>query len=567
MGTTRATEATSPRVGVYLRVSSEEQRERQTIATQRDFAERYCALHNIPIYAWYADDGVSGTIALDQRPEGARLLQDARDGRLSEILLFRVDRLGRDPWVILDAVKRLEESGVQARSMNEPFDTSTPAGRLFLTMLSGFAGFERDSIVQRSVEGTNRLARAGTWLGGIVPYGYFVEGKDRDARLVVSERRIEGTDLSEADIVRLIFRRTVEDDWKCQQIADELNALGIPPAYVRDERELLRGKRTGRTQGIWRPGRIRNMIVNPTYKGLHRYGVRSKKQREVIEREVAAIVSVETWEGAQAKLRSHMLFSSKNAKYQYLLRGLITCGCCGLSYSGTGYREYAGGTRPYYRCNGASQYRGIYGAQGQKCPSKAIQGDKLEEHIWADIEGFLRDPGAVLEQLAERTREQATQAEDLRAELARLHQLSQGKQSEKDTVIALYRRGRIDAAALDRQLDQIQIEETHLNDQMARVQERMRSGQDEESGIRDAQALLRELHTRLQEPATWELKRQLIEALVASIVVNATTDASGKKRARVRVTYRFDTPATAVGTGVLTSAATGTGRDSSRRRA
>jgi site-specific DNA recombinase len=562
MGVTSVT-STTRRIGVYLRVSSEEQRERQTIATQRDFAERFCALHDIPIYGWYADDGISGTIALDKRPEGNRLLQDARDGRLSEILLYRLDRIGRDPWVILDAVKRLEELGVQVRSMTEAFDTSTPAGRLFLTMLSGFAGFERDSIVQRSVEGTNRLARAGTWLGGIVPYGYIVEGKDRDARLVVSECRIEGCDLAEADVIRLIYRRTVDDDWPCQRIADELNALGVPPAYVRDGRELLRGKRTGRTQGIWRPGRIRNMIVNPTYKGLHRYGVRAKKAREVIEREVPAIVSVEVWESAQQKLRAHMVFSSKNAKHDYLLRGLITCGCCGLTYSGSMWHAYRSTPKRYYRCNGSAQYRGIFGGHGEKCPSKAINGERLEAEVWADVDGFLRDPGPILEQLAERRREQGDQGEHLRDEIARLQQLQQAKQREKDAVITLFRRGRIDAAALDRQLDQIQQEETHLRDQVDALHERMRDSQAEERHVQGAADLLTELRPRLDEPLTWELKRQLVERLVARIVVDTDTDENGRKRAKVRITYRFDPNDKMPSRVLVTRAAIGMGRDSS----
>jgi hypothetical protein len=59
-----------------------------------------------------------------------------------------------------------------------------------LTILSGFAGYERESIIQRSVEGTNRLAREGAWLGGITPFGYRVEGKHREARLVIADEPI-----------------------------------------------------------------------------------------------------------------------------------------------------------------------------------------------------------------------------------------------------------------------------------------------------------------------------------------------------------------------------------------
>ena len=48
------------KAAIYLRVSTEEQREKNTISTQRQFSERYLAMHNILIYSWYPDDGVSG---------------------------------------------------------------------------------------------------------------------------------------------------------------------------------------------------------------------------------------------------------------------------------------------------------------------------------------------------------------------------------------------------------------------------------------------------------------------------------------------------------------------------
>src|SRR3712207_5700362 len=65
------------KAAIYLRVSTEEQAERGTIETQREFAKRYCSMNSILIHDFYADDGVSGTIPLGGRPEGARLLADA----------------------------------------------------------------------------------------------------------------------------------------------------------------------------------------------------------------------------------------------------------------------------------------------------------------------------------------------------------------------------------------------------------------------------------------------------------------------------------------------------------
>lgn len=159
------TSRNSMAVAIYVRVSTEEQRERQSILTQREFADRFCALHSPAVYRVYADDGVSGTVPLERRPEGGQILNDARQGKFNQLLIYRLDRLGRDTRLILNGVDGLEKLGVRVRSMTEEFDTGSATGRLMLTLLSGFASHERDVIRERSVAGTMRLAEAGAWLG------------------------------------------------------------------------------------------------------------------------------------------------------------------------------------------------------------------------------------------------------------------------------------------------------------------------------------------------------------------------------------------------------------------
>jgi hypothetical protein len=58
------------RVALYLRVSTEEQHERQSIDTQREFGINYADLHQLPIHGIYADDGISGTVPIEERTEG-----------------------------------------------------------------------------------------------------------------------------------------------------------------------------------------------------------------------------------------------------------------------------------------------------------------------------------------------------------------------------------------------------------------------------------------------------------------------------------------------------------------
>src|SRR5215213_10600879 len=103
-------------VALYLRVSSEEQRDRETIEIQDDFLEQYRALYDLEVADVYKDDGISGTIPLHERPEGRRLLEDAKAGNFDTVLVYKLDRLGRTLLVIVDAHDRLAEAGVALRS-------------------------------------------------------------------------------------------------------------------------------------------------------------------------------------------------------------------------------------------------------------------------------------------------------------------------------------------------------------------------------------------------------------------------------------------------------------------
>lgn len=462
---------------------------------------------------------------------------------INTVVVYRVDRLARGRK-LLTTLDELEAAGGRyIISVTEArYDLRDPNDEFQLTMLSGVSGYEASGFLRRSKDATNRLAREGVWLGGIVPYGYRVEGEKRTARLVVADGSLSGCGLSEPDVVRLMYRRTIEDGWSCQRIADELNTLGVPPAYQRDGRTMLRGKRVAQTQGIWRAGRIRNMLVNETYKGLHRYGKRTADpEREVIERQVPAIVDAATWERAQQTLQSHQLLSPRNVQHDYLLRGLVKCGMCGLTYSGLRWQS-RGRLHMYYRCNGAAQARGLFGKSGHKCPSKAVDGEWLEPQVWADIEAFLCNPGDVLAQLAEQMQGQENRTDELRDELAGLKLRLGSKQAERDTVVGLYRRGRIDTMTLDRQLDQIAEEECELQDAITQREAALTDARRTEDDLRTADDLLHDLRARLDASLDFPTRRRIIETLVGGVTVDTETDERGHKRVAVTVRYRFDAP-------------------------
>jgi site-specific DNA recombinase len=519
-------------VAVYVRVSTEEQRERQSIITQRDFAARYCDLHELHVYETYADDGVSGTVPIERRPGTIRLLEDARNRKFDQLLVYKLDRLGRETLLILKAVDELKKLGVRVRSMTEEFDSATAAGNLMLTLLSGFAAHEREVIRERSVAGTNRLAEAGAWLGGIVPYGYRKEGEKAQARIVASEAPIPGFDLSEAEVVRTIYRMSGVEKKSCQKIADFLNRSRIPCGSAEP------GKRNRRIAPIWRPSHVRNMIVSRTYMGEHLFGKRAtNRNRKIIVRPVPAIVPEQTWQAAQAVLQANRIEASRNTRQPYLLRGLIKCGLCGLTFSGMRIKRQQD---HYYRCNGRQQARGLYGIEGKKCPARTLNGDYVERLVWADIESFLRNPGEILDRLRERLLMQDGERLRRQKKLDELVARLQQKNIERERVLALFRRGRIDDATLDQQLDQVDVEAADIQNDIEVLNREFAAG-DRTAQLVSAESLLETLRKRLDGPVPPELKRRIVEILVEKVEAN-TVERWGVEQSEITISYRFSQP-------------------------
>jgi hypothetical protein len=330
---------------------------------------------------------------------------------------------------------------------------------------------------------------------------------------VISDDLLPGGAMSEADVIRKVFRMSAVERKSCRVIAARLNDLRIPCAYTRDDRLVSRGKRKQRTSGMWRAGRVRGLITNKTYMGTHEYGKRTKNGRPAVARPVPAIVTEKAWEKAQANLKAHMLFSVRGAKNEYLLRGLIKCGLCGLTYIGTASNrdDRPGANREfYYRCNGAHS-PSVYLTPDRKCQAKAIRGDELEQQVWSDIEMFLRNPGPVLQQLHSRLESDAKGTEKTRQQITRLESLLAKKAEERNRVVGLFRRGRLDDKALDQQMDEIGKEEISLELQLEELRSKVTSTESIAATVSSAEALLAKLRKRLDGPVSWEMKRNLVE--------------------------------------------------------
>lgn len=146
------------RAAIYARVSTLEQEPENQLQELR----RYCELRGWSIHE-YVDKGVSG--AKDRRPALDELLRDGKRRRFDVLVCWRLDRLGRNLRHLILLLDELQALEIGFVTLNEGIDTSTPAGKLQLHILSAIAEFERERIRERVVAGLQRARSQGKRLG------------------------------------------------------------------------------------------------------------------------------------------------------------------------------------------------------------------------------------------------------------------------------------------------------------------------------------------------------------------------------------------------------------------
>lgn len=507
---------------VYLRVSSEEQRERQTIENQRAYATSYARLHSLHISEWYADDGVSGALPVEKRPAGTRLLADARAGRFDTVLIYRVDRLARSTLELLRCVQTLERANCSVRSMSEPFETATTMGKFVLTMLGSIAQLERDTIRERTMHGAARGAKEGRWNGGIPPLGYRVG----------DEGSLEEVE-AEAQVVRRLFR-LYQEGMTTTQIAQLLNAEGIPtPRHHKGHAD--------RAASYWRDTAVLFILKNRTYAGERQYRRRKRVHGEDGQNAGTTpaeagyrilspnppLVTVEVFEDVQERIRQYLKLARRNGKLDYLLRGLVRCGTCGASYCGTSAKRGEQVWR-YYRCVNRTP---------SPCPAKPMPADVLEEKVWTGVVAFCANPERVVEALRVELEQQAEKAGPLEEEGQRLEVLAKEIQAGRQRLIGYIRKGLITDADAEPQLIQLNQELSALEARRSALFSQQEQAQALEERLVSADLLLRRLQTRIDH-ADYTTRREVIEDLVKEIVVETVTE-KRKKTARARIIYCF----------------------------
>lgn len=503
------------RVVFYRRVSTDEQKERASILTQLEGLEHEMLREGaaVSLVGDYMDDGVSGSMPMEEREGGRRLIRDARSGLFDEVWVFKHDRLGRDDVDPLIVRREFTRLGVKIISLHDPV-----AGDLEYALRVAIAAEERRTTRLRTVAGTARAAREGRYCGGIVPIGYRVEGKKQYARLAVSDDPMWRT-WTESDVVRQIYSWCAVDRWSCRRIAEHLNALGVPTAY----QVAGRCVRKQRTRGEWTPGRIRQILTSTIYMGIYEYGKRSK-DREPIKVPVPAVVSEAVWDEAQRTLAQHNL-RPKHAKNVFLLKSVLKCGVCGLNFSGTMGRGVV-----WYRCNGQIAWRGRLKG---KCYAKGIDGRVLEPLVWADVERWLTAPGDLLDELAaEQNRNSAGAV--AAAERTLVEKALADIAEQRNRMLDVYRRGRISVDEFETQMDSIVAEQQALDKRRAELEPAFDIV---ERDVGSAE-LLDAIRTRVHEGLSAEERQEIVRLLVRHVRVD-TAMVDTKKTATVVVAYRF----------------------------
>jgi site-specific DNA recombinase len=508
------------RVVKYLRVSTDEQKKKQTVGNQAEALKRYeAARPDAMVVDEFVDEGVSGTVAFGERAQGRRLLVAARAGKFDEVWVVRADRLGRDAADMLVLWRTFKELEVKPVGTEQSIESYLSYGIQAL-----FADDEHETIRSRLLAGTERWAAEGCYVGGMAPLGYMVAlGEDKRSRLVPNDT-IVWSNLTEADVARRIFNHLAIDRWSCRRIAIEFNRLGISTS---SDPRSRRGRRASNIQPIWRPGHVRNIVVNPVYRGVYQFGRRSNKaDRPVIMGPCHRLVSDEIWYAAQETLAENRIIP-KNSTYVALLRSVIKCAECGLTFCTARGR----GDIRWYRCNGYMVERA---GKDYRCIAKSIKNSDIEPPVWSDIERFLRNPGDVLDELAADVVEPPAAA--IEADRITIETALADLEDRRRRKLSQHERGHINDEELDGALLTLAGDKAEIERRLAAL-----TPTEDLPDVLDAD-LLEALRERLESGLTAEQRQEIAKLLIRQITVHTFVSENGKKQARVEVQYRFSSP-------------------------
>lgn len=303
---------TVKRVYCLYRVSTLGQVEKDDIPMQKQRCREFAAAQGWSIVRELSEKGVSGfKVSARDRDAIQEIQRDAVDGKFDILLVFMFDRLGRRDDETPFVVEWFVRNGIEVWSATEGqqrFDTHVDKLMNYIRYWQASGESIKTSIRVKTRLG--QMTEAGLYTGGTVPFGYHLEKRGR-----VNKRNREVCDLAidqdEAEIVRLIFRKYVDEGYGAQRLCKYLHESGI---HSRD------GKGFPNTT-------INRIIKNVMYTGIIKNGDSRSAYLEELR-----IIDDATFDRAQQIMRERTMPRSsvpRNCKGSSLLVGSIFCAHCG----------------------------------------------------------------------------------------------------------------------------------------------------------------------------------------------------------------------------------------------
>jgi site-specific DNA recombinase len=388
---------------IYARVSSEQQREEHTIASQTAALREFARSHALEVpKEWvFEDEGFSG--ASLERPGLERVRDLAAEGQLEVVLAYAPDRLSRKYAYQVLLIEEFARHSVETVFVKAP-QSASPEDQLLVQFQGMIAEYERAQILERSRRGKRHRARSGevSVLSG-APYGYRYIRKSDEAPAAYEVLE------AEACVVQRVYAMYTVEGLSMGEIARRLNAEGIA---------------TRKQSARWERSVVWAMLRNPAYRGAACFGktrvagrirlTRALRRRggvvssdsggherareDWIEIPVPALVSEESFARAQELLQENKMRSRRRTITPSIVQGLVSCQKCGYAFSRTSTYTTARKIH-YYKCIGSDSWRKL---GGPVCDNRMVRQDLLDHVVWTEVIRLLEDPTLIQRELDRR---------------------------------------------------------------------------------------------------------------------------------------------------------------------
>src|ERR1019366_5103283 len=389
---------------IYARVSSEQQRETNTIASQTASLMEFATNHDLEVpKEWvFEDEGYSG--ATLERPGLERVRDLAAEGQIQVVLAYAPDRLSRKYAYQILLIEELARSGVETLFVKAP-QGSSAEDQLLVQFQGMIAEYERAQIRERSRRGKRHRANSGevSVMSG-APYGYRYVRKTDEAPAAYAVLE------AEARVVERIYEMYTVEGLSIGEITRRINAEGIPTrkASARWERSTVWAVlRNSAYRGVACFGKTRASARTRVTRPLRRRGRNTpsitesheRPREEWIEIPVPALVSENSFARAQELLQENKIRSRRRTIEPSIVQGMVSCQKCGYAFSRTSTQTSARKIH-YYKCIGSDSWRKL---GGPVCDNgRFVRQDLLDQIVWAEVIKLLEDPTLIQQELDRR---------------------------------------------------------------------------------------------------------------------------------------------------------------------